>query len=337
MGATMLAGRANVATRTFAVREVPVPTPGPGEVRVRVRAAGICLSDIHVIEGVVRPGYLREDEVTLGHEVAGEVEALGDAVSGVDIGTRVMVRPGKQVGNVMWAMGSDFDGGWAEFAVVPANMLVPVPDSIPLEQAAIIPDAVATPWAAIEWTGRLRPGEKAAVWGIGGLGVHAVQLLRFAGAAPIIAVDPMEVARQRALDLGADIALDPADPGFRRAVRAATGGAGVDIAFDLVGAAPVRQQALDSLRAGGRLVLVGISGKSVTFDNEMSVLYSRRQILGHLGSELRHLVDLVRFVELGRIDLSRSISRTLPLADAATGVEQLVSKAGNPIRLVLLP
>src|SRR5215831_9130340 len=310
----MLAGRMNFATGTFTVKQVSVPAPGPGEVRILVRAAGICLSDVHLIDGLLRPARLRGDEVTLGHEVSGEVESLGDDVTGVEVGARVIVPPAKLVDGVLWQMGIDYDGGWAEFVVVPAEMIVPIPDALPFDQAAIIPDAVATPWGAIEWTGQFKPGESAGVWGIGGLGVHAVQLLRFAGAAPIIAVDPLDAARRRALDLGADVALDPADPGFRQAVSAATGGAGVDIAFDFAGVAPVRKQALASLRSGGRLVLVGISGNSVMIDDEARFMGSRRQIRGHMGYEPRHVVDLVRLTQLGRLDLSRSISATLPLA-----------------------
>jgi threonine dehydrogenase-like Zn-dependent dehydrogenase len=340
MGTTMLAGRMNFATGTFAVKQVPVPVPGPGEVRVRVRAAGICLSDVHIIERLFPAPTLPGggDEMTLGHEVAGEVESLGDGVTGVDVGARVIVFPGNRLGGqAPWLMGVNCDGGWAEFVVAPADVLVPIPDSLPFDQAAIIPDAVSTSWGAIEWTGQFKPGESAGVWGIGGLGVHAVQLLRFAGAVPIIAVDPIEAARQRALDLGADIVLDPADPGFAQAVSAATNGAGVDIAFDFAGVAPVRKQALDSLRVGGRLVLVGISGNSLTVENDTTFQATRRQVLGHFGSEPRHTVDLVRLTQLGRLDLSRSISGTLPLADAAIGVEQLASKTGNPVRLVLLP
>jgi threonine dehydrogenase-like Zn-dependent dehydrogenase len=340
MGTTMLAGRMNFATGTFAVKQVPVAEPGPGQVRVRVRAAGICLSDVHIIEGMFPPPALPGggDEITLGHEVSGEVESLGDGVTGVAIGARVIVFPLKNIGERdPWMMGINCDGGWAEYVVVPADVLVPIPDALPFEQAAIIPDAVSTPWGAIEWTGQFRPGESAGVWGIGGLGVHGIQLLRFAGAVPIIAVDPIEAARQRALELGADIALDPADPAFAQAIRTATGGAGVDIAFDFAGVAPVRQQALDSLRVGGRLVLVGVSGSSFTVDNDTTFQTTRRQILGHFGSTAQHTADLVRLTKLGRLDLSRSISDTLPLADAGTGVQQLAAKVGNPIRLVLLP
>ena len=91
MSRTMLAGRMNFATKSFAVQEVPIPEPGRGEVRVKVRAAGVCLSDVHLIDGSVAPIFLPSDEVTLGHEVAGEVEALGDGVDGATVGDRVIV------------------------------------------------------------------------------------------------------------------------------------------------------------------------------------------------------------------------------------------------------
>src|SRR5215475_7164292 len=149
MGTTMLAGRMNFATGTFAVKQVPVPVPGPGEVRVHVRAAGICLSDVHIIERLFPPPTLPGggDEMTLGHEVSGEVESFGDGVTGVDVGARVIVFPGNELsGQAPWLMGVNRDGGWAEYVVVPADVLVPIPDSLPFEQAAIIPDAVSTAW-----------------------------------------------------------------------------------------------------------------------------------------------------------------------------------------------
>ncbi len=335
--ATMLAGRMNFATKVFELREVPVPDPGPGEVRVRVRAAGVCLSDVHLISGVIHPLLLPGPEVTLGHEVSGEVDALGAGVTTVAEGARGIVGAGKYVDGIVWTMGVDYDGGWAEYVVVPADVLLAIPDTLPFEQAAIIPDAVSTPWGAIEWTGQVRAAEAVGVWGIGGLGVHGVALLRLIGAAPIIAVDPVEAARQRALDFGADLALDPADEQFAAMVALATGGAGLDVAFDFAGADAARKQALSSLGAGGRLVLVGITGTTLTAGNDGIFQYFRKQVRGHYGSEPRHVADLVRLNQLGRLDLSRSISGTLPLADAEQAVQQLEAKHGNPIRLVLIP
>jgi D-arabinose 1-dehydrogenase-like Zn-dependent alcohol dehydrogenase len=338
MNATMLAGRMNFATKTFAVQEVPVPVPGPGEVRVKVRAAGVCLSDVHLIDGTLRPLLLPGDEVTLGHEVAGEVESLGEGiVDGPELGARVIVGAGKHVGETVWTMGVDYDGGWAEYLVTPVGLLVPIPDELPFEQAAIIPDAVSTPWGAIEWTAKVQPGETVGVWGVGGLGAHGVQLLRFAGAAPIIAVDPIPAARERALAFGADLALDPADPAFAEQMVAATRGKGLNVAIDFAGVAAARAQALAALGFGGRLIVVGISGGDLSVGYDAAFSYTRRQVLGHYGYEERHVADLVRLTELGRLDFSRSVSDTIPLAKAAEAVARLESKQGNPIRLVLIP
>jgi threonine dehydrogenase-like Zn-dependent dehydrogenase len=118
---------------------------------------------------------------------------------------------------------------------------------------------------------------------------------------------------------------------------AAPGGVGLDVAIDFAGAAPARKQALKALGVGGRLVLVGITGGELTAGNDGRFLHGRKQILGHYGSEPRHLLELVRLVQLGRLDFSRSVSDTLPLAEAASAVDRLDSKQGNPIRLVLIP
>jgi threonine dehydrogenase-like Zn-dependent dehydrogenase len=332
----MLAGRLNVRTKEFAVREVPRPSPGPGEVLVRVRAAGICLSDVHLIEGQLNPLFLAGDEVTLGHEVAGEVAELGEGVTGTAVGRRVTLQAGEEIDGWIHTRGVDYDGGWAEYAVATVATLVPIPDDMPFEQACIVPDAVSTPWASIVRTAGVRAGQPVGVWGIGGLGAHAVQLLRLAGAAPIVAVDPVPAARERALAFGADLALDPADDVAAR-IRELTGGAGLAYAFDFAGVAPVREQAVRCLERDGGLVLIGLTDQPLTIRNGTQFSYFGQRLLGHYGSEPEHVEQLVRLVRHGRLDLSRSISGTLPLADAARGVEQLARKEGNPIRLVLVP
>lgn len=336
--AEMLAGRLDVRTRRFAVKEVPVPEPGHGEVRIAVKAAGVCLSDLHLIDGTLSPLYLGGDEVTLGHEVAGVVESAGEGATRFAPGRRVLLQAGEEdPDGTILTRGVDYDGGWAQFAVAAERTVVPIPDTLPFEQACIIPDAVSTPWAAVGATARTQAGEAAGVWGLGGLGAHAVKLLRLLGAAPIIAIDPVEPARERALRFGADVALDPGDADFGDRVRAATGGRGLAVAFDFAGVSAVRDQALGALGKDGRLVLVGLSGRSVTIAHDTLFSYLRQQVLGHYGSEPEHVEQLVRLVEQGRLDLAESVTDVLPLADAPRAVERLASKEGNPIRLVLRP
>ncbi len=346
---TMLAGRLNPGARTFEMRTVPVPDPGPGEVRVRVRAAGVCLSDVHLIDGSLRPSFLAADEVTLGHEVAGEIDVVGpDVPARWQPGTRVVLAAGERCGQCPQCRrhapcaagrtrGVDYDGGWAEYTLASHHTLFAIPDGLSFAEAAIVPDAVSTPWGAVADTGRARPGMPAGVWGVGGLGAHAVQLLRIVGAAPVIAVDPLASARDRALELGADLAFDPAAEDFVEQVYTATGGAGLDVAYDFAGVGAVRPQAVRVLAAGGRLVLVGLTPEPLTVPNSIMFSYRGQQVLGHYGSSDGDIERLLTLCRLGRLDLRRSVSDTLPLAEAPAAVQALIDKKDNPIRLVLVP
>jgi NADPH:quinone reductase-like Zn-dependent oxidoreductase len=148
----MLAARLNVKTVTLSLDDVPIPKPGPGQVRVKVRAAGVCLSDVHLVAGSIRPRYLQQDTVTLGHKIAETIDTLGPGVTGYTADQRVLLQAGEERDGVLYARGADYDGGWAEYTLATATTLVPIPGGLPFEQAAIIPDAVSTSWAAITAT-----------------------------------------------------------------------------------------------------------------------------------------------------------------------------------------
>ncbi|MGW2845840.1 alcohol dehydrogenase catalytic domain-containing protein, partial [Streptomyces sp. NPDC001274] len=221
----MLAARLHVPSRTLRIEEVAKPAPGPGQVLVKVEAAGVCLSDVHLIDGTLTPLLLRGDTVTLGHEVSGTIAETGPGVTRWTPGQRVVLYAGEVRDGVTYTRGVDYDGGWAEYALSAEHALTELPETIPFDQGAIIPDAVSTPWGAITVTGAVKPAEAVGVWGAGGLGVHAIQLLRAVGACPVVAIDPNPTARERALAQGADLALDPGDPALRERVAEVTGGA----------------------------------------------------------------------------------------------------------------
>lgn len=327
----MRAGRLNTATLKFEVKEVPTPQAGDGEVRIKVAAAGVCLSDVHFIDGTLKAGYLEDIEVTLGHEVAGVIDQVGARVENLSVGDRVIVIAGErnERGQVT-TLGFDYDGGYAEYVIAKSSLVVKFSNSLSFEEAAIIPDAVSTPWAAITSTAKVLPGESAAVFGVGGLGIHALQLLKLIGCSKVIAVDPRPDARQRALLIGADFAFDPSDLELRNH-------RGLNLAFDFAGVTPVRKQALSLLGEQGRLVIVGIANEPITIPNDMAFTYMRTQILGHYGSEPIHTRELVELAESGKLNLSGSVSEVLPLEDAALALEKLAKKIGNPIRIVLRP
>ena len=326
----MRAGRISVSTRVFEVVDVATPDAGAGQVRIKVGAAGVCLSDVHFLEGILSPGYLEGDHVTLGHEVAGTIDQVGAGVTTSSVGDRVVVIAGERNANQqITTMGFDYDGGWAEYVVTKAELVAKIPDALAFEQAAIIPDAVSTPWAAITSTGKVVAGERVAVFGIGGLGIHAVQLLKIIGAF-VIAIDPREDARANALERGADFAFAPDDAELKKH-------RGVTAAFDFAGVSPVRKQALSMLGEQGRLVIVGIANEPIVIPNDMAFTYMRTQIMGHYGSEAHHVTELIELAASGRLDLSHSISEILPLESARDALDKLANKVGNPIRIVLKP
>ena len=327
----MRAGRITVSTRAFDVVDVPTPDAGAGQVRIKVAAAGVCLSDVHLLEGILSPGYLVGDHVTLGHEVAGVVDQVGAGVAGVAVCDRVVVIAGERnAAHQITTMGFDYDGGWAEYVVTKADLVAKIPDSLAFEQAAIIPDAVSTPWAAISSTGKVQAGETAVVFGVGGLGIHAVQLLKIVGCTKVIAIDPREDARANALARGADFAFAPDDLEIKKH-------RGLNVAFDFAGVTPVRKQALSLLGEQGRLVIVGIANEPIVIPNDMAFTYMRTQIMGHYGSEAHHVRELIEFASAGRLDLSHSVSQVLPLEQAGQALDTLANKVGNPIRIVLKP
>lgn len=344
---SMVAARYLASDRSLTVMEVPIPEPGPAEVLVKVEACGICLSDVHLIDGSIPAIH---PEVIPGHESFGTVVAAGDMAAGWKEGARVTMAGGKNCGecqNCMTGrmdeclsfqiMGFHYDGAWAEYINVPFYTLAPVPEGIAPEHAAILADAVATPYAALKDRAQLQVGESVGLWGIGGLGTHAVQLARMMGAAVVIAVDPLPSARERALNLGADAAIDPKTEDVQKRVYEITDGRRLDVAVDLVGANVVISQAVSCLGRNGRAVMVGLSLEPLTLESSLLFGVQSHAVLGHLGYQKRHLDELVRLLASGRLDLSASISDVMPLTEVGEGVRRLAEKDGDPVRLIVTP
>lgn len=331
----------------ISVEEVEEPEPAGDELLVRVEATGICASDLHLIRGEMPLPAV--PPITMGHEASGVVIAVGDGVQVWKPGDRVALSAGKAcmrctacaVGRLedcrnVKILGVHHDGTWAEAVRVPWYAAARLPEKVSFEHGAIACDAVSTPFAALTDRGGLRPGERVGIWGIGGLGTHAVQIARIAGAAFVAAVDPLEEARDRATALGADLVLDPKDD-VPNAVRDALRGDGLDLAVDCIGKARVVQQGLRSLTAGGRLVVVGQSMQTLTAGPILGLSYLGLSILGHLGYRKRHLEDVLALIASGRLDLSGSVSAILPLEAVGDGVRRLSEKSQSTVRVLLKP
>jgi D-arabinose 1-dehydrogenase-like Zn-dependent alcohol dehydrogenase len=347
MADTMRAQRFYADSKTIAVEDVPIPEPGPGEVLVKVAFCGICHSDLSLINGTF-PAQL--PVVTQGHEASGMIAKLGQGVTGWAVGDRVVVAAGRpclacpncrrgDLSNCLAIrlMAFAYDGGWAEYTVAQAVGLTRVPDNVPLEQAAILADAVSTPYGAVVRTGKVAVGESVGVWGVGGIGTHIVQLSRLVGAVPIVAVDIKPEVRERALELGADYAFEAREDRLPDKIAEITGGRKLDVAFDAVGLKSTFEQALDCITVGGRLVGVGMSAELPSIGPTSMFGLTQKQVLGHLGYQNVDIETLAKLVSAGRLDISRSISEIVSLDDVGVGIEKLDRQEGNPIRILVQP
>ncbi len=341
----MLSARLIEPGKPLSIEEIADPQPATGEVLIRVEACGVCASDLHFWHGHVPAPKL---PVTLGHEVAGTIEAVGDGVSDEwSVGTGVAVHPAAPCGECelcragresicrhMEGLGMQRDGGYAELVTAPVRSLVRVPENVPLPQAAVATDAVATAFHALVCRGGLLAGESVAVFGCGGLGTHALLLARLMGAGQIIAVDTQPAVLERAPEFGASHTVDATDGNSGREVRSL---GGADLSLEFVGSPETVSQAMQSLKRGGRCVAVGVGMKPLQLAPSAILTSGEYELRGCYGSELRDLERVLELAGLGVLDLSRSISATYPLSKANEALAALENKADDPIRLVLDP
>lgn len=326
--------------------EVPLRAPGPREAAVRVMAAGICHSDAHYRSGVSPVGPL---PLTLGHEVAGVVSAIGEGVTTVNVGQRVCVHYLLACGDCEYCvagqeqfcrrgkmLGKHCDGGFVEYLVVPARNLVPLPDGIPFAQAAVLMCSSATSLHALR-KARLKPGETVAVYGCGGLGMSAVQLARAGGALDVYAVDIDGGKLALAQALGATpVDARSSDPVQR--ILALTGGRGVDVAVEVIGLPETMSQAIRSLAPFGRAVMVGIADRPLLVHTYTELIGKEAEVIGSSDHLLSELPLLLEYVRRQLLDLSRVVTRTVPLsARAINGVLDDLERFTGDVRTVIVP
>jgi 2-desacetyl-2-hydroxyethyl bacteriochlorophyllide A dehydrogenase len=325
---------------------IPVPEGGPGDVLVDIKACGICGSDIHIVyEGVTPTAY---SPITLGHEPSGVIAALGSEVDGWKVGDRVTVNPfltcGKCInclsGNSQICIsrkviGIHTEGGLAEFLKIPAKNLVRLPENIPFNQGGIAVDAVATPFHAITNRGGLRVGEKVAVFGCGGLGIHGVQIAKVCGASLVIAVDTIDSALERAKKVGADEVINPRKESPVQKIKDLTGGIGVDLALEFIGLRETITQAVRCARVGGRVVIVGLGPNEVILPPPTQIVRTELSLLGSYGSTTSEIQNVIDLVASGKLNLSESITERFSLEGVNKGLDHLHKKIGNPIRIVI--
>lgn len=338
--------------------EITLPEPGPDQVRVRLAATGVCHSDQSLADGTLRHPM----PVVLGHEGAGRVVAVGEAVTGLAPGDPVVLNWAPPCRDCWWcAHGEPWlcgqasaawqrpyarladgepvyaglgTGAFAAETVVGANACVPLPADIPLTEAALLGCAVLTGVGAVRNAAAVQPGESVVVIGLGGVGLAAVQGARLAGADPIIAVEPVESKASLARRLGATEVLTPG-PELAKQVRARTGGRGADHAIECVGSAATIRAAWSATRRGGRATVVGLGPATdqVSF-NALEIGHFARTLAGCFYGSTDPAVDVPRLLEdyrAGRLELAALVTDEIPLAQVGAALTRLGTGARSVV------
>ena len=336
------------------VEDLPVPDVGPRDVLVRVSASGICHTDLNVLNGRSALPL----PIALGHEGCGVVEEVGAEVRRVRPGDRVLASVTPACGtcrrcvdglsnhcelNPVVKAAERFTlpdgrrapavcgcGTFAEAMVVDEASVVPVRTDLADEQLALLGCGVTTGLGAALNTAGVTPGSSVAVIGCGGVGQSVIQGARIAGAAVIVAIDPIAGRREASLRQGATHAVDPAEGDPVERVRELTGGEGADFTFEAVGRPELMVQAFDMARVQGTVTLVGMPALTDTLTlPAVKAVFSGKRLAGSVvgGSQiLRDFPRFIRLAESGRLDLGSMVSTRISLDEIAYGIE-LVAKA----------
>jgi Zn-dependent alcohol dehydrogenase len=346
------------------VGEVQLDDPGPGELRVRIEAAGVCHTDLNVVDGISASPL----PIILGHEGAGTVESVGPGVS-LPVGARVALTWLAECGECescerglshlcseAWQRadaGTMLDGSsrlsrggerlahysmlstFAQHSVVAERCCVPLPDLVPFEVGALVSCAVMTGVGAVWNTASVQPSDRIAVFGCGGVGLAAIMGASALGADPIVAVDTVSEKVRGALSLGATAGVLSSGSSSEVAneVRRLSGG-GVDFAFAAVGHPNVMLAAIESTRVGGAAVMIGITRDGAVLPVPAAVFREERRVLGSVYGSGKPHRDFPRIFEAyldGRLALDKLISHRLHLGQIDEAFQLIRSGAARRV------
>lgn len=331
------------------LRDVPTPTLRDDEVLVEVKAAGICGSDVHMNAWVGHGYHWITLPLVMGHEFAGSVVEIGAAVRDLRVGDRVAVTPHVYCGACVFCRSGRFnlclrralsigftrDGGFAEYAAVPAASVFALPATLSYELGALLePLCVALHGHELA---RPEPGGTVAILGPGPIGLLAVQVARATGAGTIVvtglARDRARLAMARAL--GADVTVDVEADDPLEVVRNATSSIGVDVVYELSGNPVAFRQGLSMLRRGGRMVLIGLTTDAGAISPIADMVRSEKTILGSFNYLPTTWMHAITLLDAKRVNPERLITHRLPLEAAHDGFA--LAERGEALKILLRP
>lgn len=338
--------------------DVAEPSIRPGAVKVKVDWCGICGTDLH--EYLAGPIFIPPPgsphpitgetlPLTLGHEFAGSVVEVGHGVAGVSEGDSVAIEPVYRCGecpacrrgapNLCEKLGfyglMGGGGGMSEFAVMPSYMVHQLPGGLSAEQGALV-EPIAVGLRAVRRAG-VQPGQSAAVFGAGPIGAVTMQCLRASGAGQVIAVEVADARKRKALELGADVVIDPSVEDAVERIRELTGGEGVEHAFDAAGIEVTLRTAMAATRKGGTVTIISIWEGPVSI-NPNDIVLSELDVRGTICYTPEDFADTIAMIQDGRISTAGMITERVALDDVvAAGFDELVNHKDRHVKILVHP
>lgn len=328
------------------VREVPMPVIGEGEVLLKVRAAGLCMTDLHVYTGQFRYG---KPPHILGHEICGEVAELGPGVTGITVGQRVLVETSIGCGTCAACRKGNrhlcasreeigtapHSGGYAQYIKAPAKNLIPIPDEVTDEEAAII-ESVVCPSGGLMRLG-VRMGETVVVYGVGPAGLAFIQTAKALGAGKVIAVARNKGRLERTLQFGADEIICSSEENVEERILELTEGNGAGLVCEATGAAGIIEEAVRVAANGGRVLLYGLPSESASMQFPVKTIIMKQLEVHGVENNPYVWEPLLKLVAGKRVNLKDMVTHTFPLDKIEEAFAALEKKTEDPIKIVVYP
>ena len=328
------------------LEKVSLSSLGDDEVLIQVKAAGVCHSDLHTINGLFPPAT--PPPITLGHELSGIVLEIGKNVKKIQVNDRVGADYVLSCGSCNFCeegkdnlcsnfkvMAVNCDGAWTEKLIVPQRHVHLLPKNLGFPEGAIMNCAVMTAYHAVKHA-QVSAGDTVLVYGMGGVGINAIQWAKIFGATEIIGVDLDDTRLKLAEKMGATATINSKSDDPISKVHDITGD-GVDVGFEIIGLVDTAKKMMKCVKKGGRAVIVGMCFDNVPISPVNDLMTPEITLMSpqdHLKSEIP---QVIRFIERGRFDLSHEVTHKFPLREVNEAVKVLNERIGNPGRVVLEP
>ena len=332
--------------RDICLEQCPTPQPGPGEVLLRIKSVGICGSDVHYyVDGRIG-NQIIDDPITMGHEFSAQIAELGKGVKGLETGQLVAVEPAINCGeceyctqghpnlclNLLFCGSPSLNGGFAEYLVLPAKNCFPLPPELDADDGAML-EPLGIAIHAVNLA-HLKPGDTVAVLGAGPIGLLTAAVAKTAGASIIYMTEPLSYRKEFALSYIADEVLDPNKLDVKTEMNHLTKGRGVDVVFEAAGAPDTPQDAVNLVRRGGKVIMIGIpSDDSYAFK---ASTVRQKGLTIKLVRRMKHTYPrAIELVKTGLVDVRSLVSHKMSLEELAQGMDLVADYQDNVIKAII--